>query len=81
MNLSKQELAVLMSTAGIQSHLNELQSNPEFLQLVGMYATATNAQKIEMLSEFSKLAEPVAAIAADAVKKARAEIELLKAQA
>lgn len=81
MNLSKQDLAVLIGSAGVADQIGAVQKNPEFLQLVGLYATATNAEKIEMLSQFSAIASQFVAGTSAVIEKVSAEIESLKAQA
>lgn len=81
MNLTKTDLATLISLAGIQSELSKTEANPAFLQIVGLYATAPNSEKLEMLLEFQSLAEQFTTNAHVVLAKVSTEIESLKAKA
>lgn len=80
MNLTKQDLALLIASAGVADQMSAVQLNPEFLQIVGLYATAPNSEKIEMLSQFQSLAAQFASATNATLAKVSAEIELLKSQ-
>lgn len=80
MNLTRKDLAVLMSAAGAQSGLQDTQLNREFLQIVGLYATASNAERIDLLTNFEPMAAEFLTETAAVIEKVSAEIALLKSQ-